>query len=157
MSRPRGSAKKNTEGRGPKKTPVVLVFAESPNDSNSIKILVEHFAAELHGRLSIETRKDPPSLTGAADRKAVQTWLEKVTKLVRTETNLRDVHAILVHRDADYLDSEHQEEQRLREQLREHLASYVPTERLHPIVPVQELESWWLLFPDACSRTRSGP
>lgn len=59
------------------------------------------------------------------------------------------MHAILVHRDADYLDSEHQEEQRLREQLREHLASYVPTERLHPIVPVQELESWWLLFPDA--------
>jgi hypothetical protein len=57
------------------------------------------------------------------------------------------IAAILVHRDADRPDADGSAHSELTAQLRS-------MQNAHPVVPVEELEAWWFLFPDAVEAVR---
>lgn len=141
---PRPPRRKATRSRRTLK-PVVLIFGEDRHDSDSIKILAEYLHPKLAEGTDIQVRRDPPSLTRDATEKKVGGWMQRIGELVKTESTLRDIHAVLVHQDSDGPDPAGC----TAAQLSTHLQSAISTVRTEPVVPVQEIEAWWLIFPDA--------
>jgi hypothetical protein len=120
---------------------LVLVFGENRNDSRSIASLAVAANAGLERRVKAVPR--PASLTRGAEPLPVRRWIDELCRMVRAfEESQGPVTAVLVHRDADRSDPDACVEKQLREQIRR-----VP--KAEPVVPVQELEAWWFLFPDA--------
>lgn len=130
--------------------PVVLVFAESTNDSEAVKRLLPHVFPALAAEADVQVRRDPPSLTRHAGLKRQSTWLEEISTLVALEARLRQVRAVLVHRDADG----HDPRGLVEIELRDHLKAHMPDHNTQPVVPVQMIEGWWLLFPEAVRAVR---
>lgn len=117
-----------------------LVFGESKNDVDSLCDLVLHINPALSGR--VQARRNPPSLTRGAGPAAVRSWVDRLKDVVAAEERKGNaVAAVLVHRDADMPDAGGTVAAGLRRDLQT-----VPAE---PVVPVQMIESWWYLFPDA--------
>lgn len=126
---------------------VVLVFGESRNDSDSIAELMLAANPGLRGRVRPLPR--PTSLTRTAGSLAVRRWVDEIEKAVRAHEAVKGpVAAVLVHRDADGADPGETVAAALRDQLAR-LAG-------HPVVPVQAMEAWWFLFPDAVEAVRPG-
>jgi len=128
------------------KTEVVLVFGESRNDSER----VAHLLVAANDRLTrlVRALPRPVSLTRAAGEAAVRTWTDQLRRAVHAcEATGHEVIAVLVHRDAGGPDPLATVEEMLRKQLSE-----VPEG--HPVVPVQAIEAWWLLFPGAVEAVR---
>jgi hypothetical protein len=74
-------------------------------------------------------------------------WVEDITRAVAAyEVARRPVAAVLVHRDADGADPD--------SRVAAELASQISSVRGHPVVPVQAIEAWWFLFPDAVEAVR---
>jgi hypothetical protein len=126
----------------------ILVFAESLNDSKSIASLLVAANGGLSRRVIAAPR--PVSLTRTAGPDAVRDW---VGELRRTVTAYKAagtrIGAVLVHRDADRFDPLGEVEQLLGNDLQP-----VPGD---PVVPVQMIEAWWFLFPDAVEAVRPRP
>jgi len=123
----------------------ILIFAESLNDSQSIAELVLAVNPALGGR--VRPRPRPTSLTRQAGTRAVARWVEDIRQaVVAHEAAGRHVAAVLVHRDADSADPDGEIAAKLKNQL----ASVGG----HPVVPVQAIEAWWFLFPDAVEAVR---
>lgn len=124
---------------------LVLVFGESLNDSKSLAHLLVAANPDLDRRVRPLPR--PTSLTRDAGQKAVRDWVDD---LRRTVTGFRSagatVTAALVHRDADGADPSGAQEEKLGVQIRAVPAS--------PVVPVQAMEAWWFLFPEAVESVR---
>lgn len=148
MSRARG----RQHVRQPRRRPLVLVFGENPHDSQSIKILVEHLNPELARDVDVEVRREPPSLTRSAGPVAARSWLEEIGDLVRLEGRRRDIRGVLVHQDADGTDAGG----RVSRGLQARLGDAVSMAPSHAVVPVQELEGWWFLFPEAVRAVKPG-
>lgn len=127
--------------------PLVLIFGESKNDSDSLRYL----AAALNQRLTLSrlrAQPRPTSLQRTARLPAVRRWVDDIGRVVRgVEATGRTVAAILVHRDADGPDPDGEVHRRLTEQI-------APIARSCAVVPVEELEAWWFLFPDAVESVR---
>lgn len=131
--------------RQSKRQPVVLVFAESINDAQSIATLMQGLRPELVGRIKARTR--PTSLTRQAGDLAVRNWADELRRAVSaTAAAGQPVVAVVVYRDADGPDPSGSVEAQLRQQLRG-IADEVA-------VPVEALEAWWLLFPSATEAVR---
>jgi hypothetical protein len=125
--------------------PVVLVFGESINDSASIAELIVAANPALSGLVRALPR--PVSLTRQAKDAPVKRWTEDVGRIVRgTEAAGTSVRAVVVHRDGDGPDPAGTVEKTLASQLA-HLSG-------QPAVPVQAMEAWWFLFPDAVEAVR---
>jgi hypothetical protein len=123
----------------------VLVFGESRNDSDSIAALVLSANPRLQGRVRALPR--PTSLTRTAGTAAVRRWVDEIEMAIRAHEAARGpVTAVLVHRDADRADPS----ETVAATLRQQLASSAG----HPVVPVQAMEAWWFLFPDAVEAVR---
>lgn len=124
---------------------LVLVFGENLNDAQSVATLLVHMEPSLRGR--VRPRPRPTSLTRDAGSGAVRTWAEQLRRTVAAvEAAGTPVAAVVVHQDADGPDATGAREQALRRQLRgaaDHVA-----------VPVEEMESWWLLHPTAVEALR---
>ena len=125
---------------------VVLVFGENTNDARSVARLIEALCPELQGR--VKARNAPPSLQRSASPEAVHAWTERVADVVRA--NRRPVACVFVHRDSDAPDATG----RLQAQTEDALRAVGLTDA-HAVVPVQEIESWWMLFPDAAEEVRN--
>src|SRR5262249_42894294 len=89
----------------------------------------------------------PMSLTRLSGNRAVSRWVEDIQRAVAGyEVARRPVAAVLVHRDADGADPDGLAAAELRSQL-------APVSG-RPVVPVQAIEAWWFLFPDAVEAVR---
>ena len=130
---------------GRSRPPVVLVFGESINDSTSIARLLVAANPALAGR--VRARPRPTSLTREAKPPAVRSWVADLGYVVRaTEATGDRVAGIVVHRDADGPDRTGSVAAELSRQLAA-LGGKAA-------VPVQAIEAWWFLFPDAVEAVR---
>ena len=134
-----------TRRRQPGREAVVLVFGESRNDRLSITRLIEALCPELAGR--VRARPFPVSLQKSASARSVSGWTERVSQAVASHS--QPVTCVFVHRDADGPDPAGRLQQATEDALR---AVGIPG--AHAVVPVEEIEAWWLLFPDATERLR---
>ncbi len=124
------------------------MFGESVNDCGALKELVVQQRPDL--ARSVRVVPKPASLTRRADVTKVRDWVAKLSDTVKASTARgQPVAAVVVHRDADRVDLNGEEEARLASQL-----AGIP----HPVpaVPVATLESWWLLHGDATESINRG-
>ena len=128
------------------RAPVVLVFGEDSNDVRSVSILIEALCPTLKGR--VKARREPPSLQRGASPSATFSWVDRIADVVRN--NERPVACVFVHRDSDAPDPAGRLQSETEAALR--AAGLADA---HAVVPVQEIESWWMLFPDAAEQVRS--
>lgn len=128
------------------RAPIVLVFGENTNDSRSIARLIEALCPELKGR--VKARSTPPSLQRSASPRAVHTWTERIADIVRS--NRQSIACVFVHRDSDAPDPA----SRLQTDTEAALRAAGITDA-HAVVPAEEIESWWMLFPAATEQVRS--
>lgn len=129
---------------GRTRPPVVLVFGESINDSTSIACLLVAANPALAGR--VRARPWPTSLR-EAKHPAVRSWVADLGRAVRaTEATGDRAAGIVVHRDADGPDRTGSVAADLTRQLAA-LGGKAA-------VPVQAIEAWWFLFPDAVEAVR---
>ncbi|MFD5226581.1 hypothetical protein ACFWHT_13250 [Microbacterium sp. NPDC058342] len=133
-------ARQNASDRN--RQPEVLIFAENKNDSDAIKCLAESLNPSMRVRLVVQ--RDPTSLTRHAQERAVRSWIDRIAGAVHARTRLATVVGVLVHQDSDGPDPDG----RVAKALGEKLNALLKTTS-HPVVPVQETESWWFLYPDA--------
>lgn len=124
---------------------VVLVFGESLNDSRSVRELV---LAANHQLLPdrVKALPKPMSLTREAKPGAVERWVDQLERAVRAHQARERVVAMVVHRDADGPDP--------RGTVETALAIQVHRIGGLPVVPVQAIEAWWFLLPDAVEAVR---
>lgn len=125
----------------------VLVFGENVNDSRSIRELLLAANTSLDER-RVKALPRPMSLTREAKPDAVRKWVGQIDRAVRAHLAGGPVAAVVVHRDADGPDAVVATEQQLAGQL-----SSIDG---MPVVPVQTIEAWWFLFPDAVEAVRPG-
>jgi len=124
---------------------VVLVFGESINDARALSRLIEARCPALKGRVSPRPR--PISLHRSASGLKVAKWVEQIRSAVQACP--QTVACVFVHRDADKPDPHGKLEQSTNTQLRT-----AGINNGHAVVPVEEIEAWWLLFPMATEATR---
>lgn len=124
---------------------VVLVFGESINDARAVAHLIEALCPSLKGRVRSLPR--PTSLQRSASGTKVAKWLG----LLRSAVNAyrQPVVCVFVHRDADGPDPLGTVEQTTNAGLRSAGMRYA-----RAVVPVEEIEAWWLLFPAATEALR---
>lgn len=127
------------------RAPVVLVFGESTNDTQAIKYLVEALCPELKGQ--VQARREPTSLHRGASEESVLGLTDRIADVVRS--NERPVACVFVHRDSDTPDPHGRLQQDTEAALRDSGVCDA-----HAVVPVHEIEAWWLLFPDATEQLR---
>lgn len=126
--------------------PVVLVFGESLNDAAVVKELLLAANSALAHRVRAAPR--PVSLSRTAGEGKVRNWVREIGGVIAaTEATGQRVAAVLVHRDADGPDPDARVEASLAAQLR-------PLQRAYPVVPIQMIEAWWFLLPDAVESVR---
>ncbi|MGH3834663.1 MAG: hypothetical protein ACRDSF_03005 [Pseudonocardiaceae bacterium] len=129
----------------PNKKGAVLVFGESVNDSQSILHLLIGANVSLAGR--VRSVRRPVSLTRDAKPNTVRDWVNELRRTVRAfEAVNGRVAAVVVHRDADGHDP--------NGAVAADLARQLTALDGHPVVPVQAIEAWWFLFPDAVEAVR---
>lgn len=127
------------------RAPVVLVFGESTNDTQAIKCLIEALCPKFKGR--VQARREPTSLQRDASEESVLGWTDRIADVVRS--NERPVACVFVHRDSDAHDPQSRLQQDTETALHDSGLSDA-----HAVVPVHEIETWWLLFPDDTERLR---
>ena len=123
----------------------VLVFGENRNDAQSVKELLVAANPGLDPR-RIKALPRPMSLTREAKPPAVRRWVDEIAVAIRAHRAGGPVAAVVVHRDADEHDPQGTRHAELGRQL--------STVDGLPVVPVQMIEAWWLLFPDAVEAVR---
>ncbi len=128
------------------RAPVVLVFGEHTNDSRAVARLIEALCPGLKGR--VKARSTPPSLQRSASPRAVHAWADRIADVV--QANTQPVACVFVHRDSDAPDPAGRLQSKTEAALR--AAGLADA---HAVVPVQEIESWWMLFPVAAEQVRS--
>ncbi|MGL5856987.1 MAG: hypothetical protein ACRC35_01010 [Angustibacter sp.] len=122
------------------------MFGENKNDALSVRELVLYLNPRLAGRVLALPR--PTSLVSSAGHSAVRKWLEELGDVITIHQRRgRHVQAVLVHRDADRADPHAKVEQALTADLEQ-----IPAARA--VVPVQKIEAWWFLFPNAVEALR---
>lgn len=132
--------------KGSDRPGLVLVFGENYNDSQSIGHLLVHLNPRLVGRVRPLPR--PTSLTRQAKAHAVRNWVTELDRTIRGyEAGGRQITAALVHRDSDGPDPDGAVATALNNDL-------APLGCGHPVVPVEEIEGWWFLFPNAVEAVR---
>ncbi len=127
---------------------VVLVFAESVNDARAVRYLIEVLCPSLKNRVNEQLR--PPSLQKSAGPRPVMKWMDEVSRVVRQVSMRRPVACVFVHRDSDGPDPNGRIAARTEASMRN-----AGIENGHVAVPVQEIESWWLMYPHATEGFRT--
>ena len=131
--------------RQPARAATAPVFGESRNDRIAIVRLIEALCPELAGR--VRERPHPVSLSRSASPHSVSGWIERIADTVSSHD--QPVVCVFVHRDADGPDPGGQLHRETEVALR-----HAGVTGAHAVVPVEEIEAWWMLFPDATERLR---
>lgn len=128
--------------------PVVLVFGESLNDARAVKSLIEALCPSLQNRVKEQAR--PPSLQRAAGQQPITRWMLGLRQVVEVVSRRTRVSCVFVQRDSDGPDPQG----RLAAST-EPSMSQVGIDNGYAVVPVEEIESWWLMFPEATESLRT--
>jgi hypothetical protein len=121
----------------------ILVFGENPNDSKSLKQLILGLCPCLQPS-DVKVLREPPTLQREAKPTKVQQWADRAGAVLRAaQIVVGEAICILVHSDSDGPDDGKFERSRSKE-LQD--AGFT---QAHAVVPVEAIESWWLLFPEA--------
>jgi len=121
----------------------ILVFGESPNDTNALKILILGLCPALKSS-DVRVLRAPPTLQRDAHQLAVKQWVDRAASALRAaRIVLGEAICIFAHSDSDGPDGCAFEEARTA-QLR--AAGF---SQAHAVIPVESIEAWWLLFPEA--------
>lgn len=131
------------------KTNEILIFGEDKHDSDAIKCLIQAINPKLSKECSLRVQRDPGSLTRGALPVKVDSWMDDISKQVEIRSRVAEIRAVLVHQDSDAADAEN------RNALQSALSRNL-TAPAHPVVPVQETESWWLLYPECFRQVKPG-
>ena len=123
----------------------MLVFGESRNDRLAIVRLIEALCPELAGR--VRERPHPVSLNRSASPRSVSGWIGRIADAVSSHD--QPVVCVFVHRDADGPDPGGRLHRATEAALR-----HAGIAGAHAVVPVEEIEAWWMLFPDATEQLR---
>lgn len=128
----------------------VFIFGENPNDSKALKELVLGLRADLTAG-DVRTLREPPTLVRGSGGRAVRSWAEKAAQALRgTRISSTEIACVLAHTDADGPDDGSFAERRTAELRSAGLVNAVA------VVPVQAIESWWLLFAPATESVVAG-
>lgn len=128
--------------------PVVLVFAESLNDARALRSLIEALCPSLEKRVRVQVR--PPSLQRSAGQQPVRKWMNSLCHAIDGISRNSSVACVFVHRDSDGPDPRGQ-----LQSATEALMRRAGISNGHAVVPVEEMEAWWLLFPQATEGFRT--
>lgn len=121
----------------------IAVFGEDPNDTKAIRELVLGLRPDFSPG-DIRTIRTPPTLTRSASIASVRTWAEKALAAMRAASAAGgQFDWVFAHTDSDGPDDGRFADQRSTELRSAGIRSAVA------VVPVQAIESWWLLFPEA--------
>lgn len=124
--------------------PVVLVFGESENDTKAIINLARGLRPDLG--VQFEARRQPLVMIKNAKPEHARSNAEKIAKLVKQEAAARPVASVMAHEDCDALEPKHLE---VAKKIEDALMTAGCPGTLIGVAPAWELESWWLVFPDA--------
>lgn len=121
----------------------IAIFGENLNDTKAIRELVLGLRPELVAG-DVRVLRNPPTLVRDASRTAVRSWAEKAAMALRGARAAGGAFEyVLAHTDADGTDDGVFAKERTEELRAAGLSNAVA------VVPVQAIESWWLLYPDA--------
>lgn len=121
----------------------VVVFGENTNDSEAIKELLLALCPQL-GRGDVRVIREPPTLQRSAHTRTLATWVDRASQALRAASvKLGDASCILIHTDADQHDDGSFEAERTGQFRKAGFA------QAHAVVPIEAIESWWLLHPRA--------
>lgn len=144
------SSRKNAtrqQPRGRRRKPEILVFAENLHDADSIKVLLESLRPDLVQATNVMVQRDPISLTRDAKMDAVKSWMQKIADTVAVRSRVAEVLGVLVHQDSD--GPEQPSLQALKAALNSKFGDLAK-----PVMPVQEIEAWWFIYPDCLRAIR---
>ncbi|MGC8475982.1 MAG: hypothetical protein ACP5NP_06485 [Acetobacteraceae bacterium] len=134
----------------------ILAFGESPNDARTLRELA---AALRHDLPPVEPRQQPIILRKDIKPKIKQGMADRIAAVVRAESEVRKVVAVLAHRDLDEVEprSDASEAHDNEAELHRTVAAAVPPEcAVIAVVPAWEMEAWWFLWPEQVAKHRSG-
>ncbi|UIJ33560.1 hypothetical protein [Allobranchiibius sp. GilTou73] len=121
----------------------IAIFGENPNDTHAIRELL----IGLHPHLEagdLKILRAPPTLNRDAGGVAMRSWVDKAkSTMAAANVSHGPLDCILAHTDADGPDDGSFANKRSTELQTAGLVGALA------VVPVQAIESWWLLFPDA--------
>lgn len=130
---------------------LVLVFGEDDHDRRAISRLASGLRPELYG--CVEARRTPLVLIKNANPGKARSNAEQIARLVRQESAARDVIAVLAHQDCDELEPAHES---AAASIEKALGDAGCPGTAIAVTPAWELESWWLLFPEAVAPVVKG-
>lgn len=137
MSRDSKRSSRTSRGRS-----LALVFGEDYNDTQAIAVLIAALCPRLAGR--VKARRSPPVLLRDAKPEDVRPRADRLAAIAAAETRLRGLVCVFAHEDADAVEPAHIAiAERIEKALK---AAGV---QACAVVPAWELESWWLLWPEA--------
>lgn len=121
----------------------ILVYGEDRNDTSALKELIVGLCPSLRPADVTELR-EPPTLQRGSDPAKVRSWAARAASAAKAKQIVMGAAAcVLVHNDADRQDDGEFETERTRE------LRAAGLDRAHAVVPVETIEAWWLLFPEA--------
>jgi hypothetical protein len=121
----------------------IVVFGENTNDTNALRELVLGWCPGLSSA-DVRVVREPPTLNRGAHQRALLSWIDKARRvLAAARIAIGEIICILAHSDSDMYDDGAFEASRTAD-LR---TAGFP--QAHAVVPVQAIEAWWLLHPDA--------
>jgi hypothetical protein len=126
----------------------VLVYGENPNDTKSIAFLLEALCPAMRGRLAI--RRGPLLLVKNTKLGKIATRADKAAQLLTAENTKAPVACVFMHEDADAVEPAHI---RMCEEKERVLLARGHT--VYAVTPAWEIESWWLMWPDAVGGLRA--
>lgn len=142
MSRHAAATRSHQRSAERRRKKVLLLFGESENDRGAVKELDEGLRPELRGHL--QERRKPLMLVKKVTPDELRARKRSLAQQVMIERKRFDVRGVLIHEDCDEVEPAHE---RVARRYEESFAGADPP--VYPILPAWELESWWLLWPDA--------
>ncbi len=128
----------------------VHIFGESVNDVKSLHYLLLYANPALAGK--VVEHPSVSTISSDASPEKVKSWIWEMRNKIETAAFRAPPLGVLVHRDADQADPRGQLHQLLTQQLQD----FADLTRVGAVVPVQELEAWWFLFPAAVEAVNPG-
>lgn len=143
-------ARKTERKTAPRGKQEILIFGEDENDRRALGELFRALRPDLNA-VAIRTLREPLILMRDPSRLATRKHNAKtVAAVVKARQVAAQVVAVIAHQDCDAVEPAHKP---LAERIETELTSAgVP----NPIAatPAWEMETWWMLFPDALAATR---
>ena len=127
-----------------------LVFGENEHDQKAIRVLAEGLRPDLAGTLLC--RRRPLVLIKGARPEKAKSNAEQIAEVAKQESAIRAVAGVLAHEDCDELEPAHEVAGARIESALQAAGCPQPV----AVTPAWELETWWLLFPEAVGKVVKG-